>query len=113
MALSMEERRILAEIEQHLTRSEPALAARLASFGRSGDGLLATSRAWVLAPLAALVLIAIVSVVMYAFVAVRGVPQRGARPAAPSHHPSMTAGPAHPPLRSSGPAGRSPAAPLP
>ena len=36
MALSMEEQRILAEIEQRLAKTEPALAARLASFGRPG-----------------------------------------------------------------------------
>jgi hypothetical protein len=38
MALSMEEQRILAEIEQHLARAEPALAARLAAFGHPVQG---------------------------------------------------------------------------
>src|SRR5947207_10334623 len=32
MALSMEEQRILAQIEEQLTRTEPGLAARLATF---------------------------------------------------------------------------------
>jgi hypothetical protein len=32
----MEEQRILAEIEQEFARSEPVLAARLATFGRAG-----------------------------------------------------------------------------
>ena len=34
MALSMDEQRILAAIEQQLTREEPALATRLSTFGR-------------------------------------------------------------------------------
>src|SRR5215510_11603206 len=41
MALSMEEQRILAEIEQELERSEPVLAACLTMFSRPGRaGLL-------------------------------------------------------------------------
>ena len=41
MALSMEEQRILAEIEQELARSEPVLAACLTMFSRPGrTGLL-------------------------------------------------------------------------
>jgi len=42
MALSMDEQRILAAIEQQLTRDDPALATRLSTFGRrrrpSGSG---------------------------------------------------------------------------
>jgi len=34
MALSMDEQRILAEIEQQLTRNDPSLATRLSTFGR-------------------------------------------------------------------------------
>lgn len=34
MALSMDEQRILAEIEQRLTRDDPSLAIRLSTFGR-------------------------------------------------------------------------------
>lgn len=34
MALSMDEQRILAAIEQQLTRDDPALATRLSTFGR-------------------------------------------------------------------------------
>ena len=102
MALSMEERRILAEIEQELERSEPALAAFLAAFGRPGrvahrlsrpralfsppprsapapalrpPSLLQSSRArlrsprvLVVASLAALVLLTVLPVVVYALV---------------------------------------------
>ena len=56
MALSMEEQRILAEIEQRLAKSEPALAARLASFGRPGPvNVLRSPRVRVLASCVALV----------------------------------------------------------
>ena len=34
MALPMDEQRILAEIEQQLTRDDPSLAVRMSSFGR-------------------------------------------------------------------------------
>ncbi|WP_018656262.1 DUF3040 domain-containing protein [Actinomadura flavalba] len=34
MALSMQERRLLAEIEAHLTADDPRLAARLTAHGR-------------------------------------------------------------------------------
>jgi Protein of unknown function (DUF3040) len=82
MALSMEEQRILAEIEQELARAEPALAERLATFGSATRAsLLRSSRTWlrsprvlVLASLAALVLLTVVPVLVYAFVSLRGTP---------------------------------------
>src|SRR6516162_10211227 len=46
MALSMEEQRILAEIENELARSEPALAAYLSAFGRTGMLRPPQKRAW-------------------------------------------------------------------
>jgi hypothetical protein len=76
MALSMEERRILAEIEHELARSEPALAARLAAFGHPGRAALLRScrspRTLVVASLAALLLLTVVPVVVYALVSLRG-----------------------------------------
>ena len=103
MALSMEEQRILAQIEQELARSEPALAAHLASFGRSGRSvLLQSSRArlrspWVLvaASLVALVLLTVVPVVVYALVSLRGGPrghQAGHTAVSVQHHEA----PSHP-----------------
>jgi Protein of unknown function (DUF3040) len=53
MALSMEEQRILAEIENELARSEPALAAYLSAFGQAGRAVTLRSpraRAWGRAP---------------------------------------------------------------
>ena len=109
MALSMEEQRILARIEHELARSEPALAAHLSSFGRSGRGaLLQSSRArarlhsprlLVVASLVALVLLTVIPVVVYALVSLRAGPkghQEGhstvsvQHKAAPSH-PIMSA----------------------
>jgi hypothetical protein len=90
MALSMEEQRILAEIENELARSEPALAARLAAFGRPGRAALLRSwrspRTLVVASLAALLLLTVVPVVVYAFVSLRGQSQ-----AVPAGHPAVFA----------------------
>ena len=90
MALSMEEQRILAEIEQELARSEPALAARLAAFGRPGRAALLRSarspRVLVVASLVALVLLTVLPVVIYALVSLRGLPRAG-----PARHPAVSA----------------------
>ncbi len=83
MALSMEERRILAEIEQELERAEPALAAFLSAFGHPGPAaLLRSSRAklrsprvLVVASLAALVLLTVLPVMVYALVSLHGTPR--------------------------------------
>lgn len=83
MALSMEEQRILAEIEDELSRSEPVLAACLSMFSRPGRmGLLRTSharrrspRVLAVASVIALFLLTVVPVVIYALVALHGAPQ--------------------------------------
>ena len=98
MALSMEERHILAEIEQELERSEPALAAFLAAFGRPGRvALLRTSRArlrsprvLVVASLAALVLLTVLPVVVYALVSLH-VSLRPASRGQPAGHSAVSA----------------------
>lgn len=92
MALSMDEQRILAEIEQQLSRAEPVLAARLATFGRPGAGVMLRSRrARLLITLAAAVLLAVVSMVAYALVSLRGAPQRGVTgPATTPGHPAVS-----------------------
>jgi hypothetical protein len=94
MALSMDEERILAEIEQHLTKSEPALAARLTSFGRSGPvSRLRSPRIRILASCLALVTVTIVSLIVYALLPLRAVPDRGGagRANASPRQPTMTA----------------------
>ena len=93
MALSMEEQRILAEIEQRLAKSEPALAARLASFGRPGPvNVLRSTRVRVLASCVALVVVTVVSLIAYALLPWRALPNRGGggRTTPASSQPSMT-----------------------
>jgi len=94
VALSMDEERILAEIEHRLARSEPALAARLASFGRPGPrALLRSPRIRMLASCAVLVVITVVSLAVYALLPLRVMPARGAggRPTSAPRHPTMIA----------------------
>ncbi len=93
MALSMDEQRILAEIEQHLARAEPALAARLAAFGHPVEGsALRSTRARIVASFALLVIVAVVSVVVYALIPLRSADRGGTGRATPApRHPSMSA----------------------
>ena len=83
MALSMEEQRILAEIEQELARSEPALAVRLSTFSRPSPlgplrDHLRSPRVLVVASVVAVLLLTVVPVVVYALVSLRGMaPGRG------------------------------------
>jgi Protein of unknown function (DUF3040) len=110
MALSMEEQRILAEIERGLTRTDPRLAARLAGFQRPGvlAGRLRSPRQRALASLAALAMLLLMSVLVYLVVSLRGMPQRGTtgRPATtPQHRVAAAQAPRQPALRSRATAG--------
>lgn len=92
MALSMEEQRILAEIEQNFARSEPVLATRLARLEHPRQtltGLLQSPRGRLVASLAALAVLVLVSMVVYLFITLRGIP-RGVttRPSASPRHPA-------------------------
>jgi len=110
MALSMDEQRVLAQIEQHLASADPDLAARLSSFGKTGaEHVLRLPRARVAGSAAALIAVAIVSLIVYALIpfstlpgrgATRGHPARAVTTAQRSQKPSMqvaspTAAPAH------------------
>jgi hypothetical protein len=104
----MEERRILAEIEQELERSEPALAAFLAAFGRPGRALrlsrpgaprpllrsararLRSPRVLVVASLAALVLLTVIPVVVYTLVSLHVSLRPGSR-GQPAGHSAVSA----------------------
>jgi len=96
MALSMEEQRILAEIEDELSRSEPVLAACLSMFSRPGRmGLLRASgarrrspRVLAVASVVALFLLTVMPVVIYALVALHGAP-----PGRPAVHPAASSAP--------------------
>ena len=113
MALSMDEERILAEIEQRLARTEPALAARLASFGRPGPrALLRSPRIRMLAWCAVLVVITVVSLAVYALLPLRVMPSRGTggRSTSAPRHPALSAAHRQSPARLASPQPSSPAA---
>ena len=59
MALSMDEQRILAEIEQQLTRDDPSLATRLSTLGRRRRPAGRASRRRAVIRMTALVMIAV------------------------------------------------------
>jgi len=113
MALSMDEQRILDEIERGLASADPALATRMSSFGVPRR--LPTLR--LVASLMTLVVVAMVSVLVYALVPFRSVADRhgpsskaSSSPAqavmtAPSHQGKASA------QASAAPASASPASP--
>lgn len=96
MALSMEEQRILAEIEQELSRSEPLLAACLTMFARPGRMALLrvpgarrrSPRILAVASVVALILLTVMPVVIYALVALHAAPH-----GQPAGHPPATSAP--------------------
>jgi hypothetical protein len=84
MALSMDEQRILEEMERRLADDDPRLAAKLASLGRPRlAATLRSPRARIAATLLALALIVAVALMVYAMMGFR--PAHG-RPAA--RHPA-------------------------
>jgi hypothetical protein len=86
MALSMDEQRMLAEIERRLAAEDPGLATRLSSFRRPGPTAgLRTPRGRFVMLACMIVLIAIVSAVIYVLV-----PLRTHAFKAPTHTPQGT-----------------------
>jgi len=95
MALSQDEQRMLAEIEQRLAADDPGLASCLTTFRRPGPGtVLRSPRARVIGSLFTVLLVAMVSLMVYAMVPFRGnlprhtPPQTSSAPA----HPAVPAG---------------------
>jgi hypothetical protein len=104
MALSMDEQRILDEMERKLADEDPLLASRLTTFGRPGlTAILRSRRARIVLSFLALIAIAAVSLAVYALTPFRSSfePKGSARPAS-SHGVS---GPARPSAHHSGAAG--------
>jgi hypothetical protein len=67
MALSMDEQRILDEMERKLANDDPLLASRLTSFGRPGlSAIMRSRRARIVLSFLVLVAIAAVSLAIYA-----------------------------------------------
>ena len=83
MALSQDEQRVLAEIERRLAAEDPALASCLATFRRPSPGsFLRSPRARIIGSLVTVLLVAVVSLTVYAMIPFRA---HGARtPASPS-----------------------------
>src|SRR6202044_1724799 len=67
MALSMDEQRMLAEIERRLAAQDPGLASRLASSRRPGPAAgLRTSRGKILGSICTIVLLAVIGIPVFA-----------------------------------------------
>jgi hypothetical protein len=125
MALSMDEQRILDEIERALASADPGLASRMSTFGTPrGPMTMRMRRIRLLASLGTLLVVAAVSLVVYALVPFRTAAERhgsgkaGASPGAPavmapSHptgQPSAPVNSAAASRASSAPAAKTPAA---
>ncbi len=97
MALSMDEQRILDQIERGLASADPALATRMSSFGVPRRlPTLRMRRIRLVASLMTLLVVASVSLVVYALVPFRtGTDRHAGSKASSPAHPVMTA-PSHP-----------------
>ena len=72
MALSMDEQRMLAEIERRLAAEDPGLATRLSSFRRPKPAAgLRTTRGKVIGSLCTVVLLAVIGLTVYAMIPFR------------------------------------------
>lgn len=72
MALSMDEQRMLAEIERRLAAEDPGLATRLSSFRRQRPASgLRTTQGKIISSICTVVLLAVIGVTVYAMIAVR------------------------------------------
>jgi hypothetical protein len=91
MALSMDEQRMLAEIERRLTAEDPGLATRLASFRRPATGLRSV-RGKIIGSLCTIFLLAIIALTVYAMIPFRahGTKTPGKEPTASSQSVSPT-----------------------
>jgi hypothetical protein len=77
MALSMDEQRILDEMERKLVDEDPALAARLTSFGHRGVAVaLRSRRVRVVLAVLVLAIIAVASILVYVLSPFRPSPAR-------------------------------------
>ncbi|HTT50168.1 MAG TPA: DUF3040 domain-containing protein [Streptosporangiaceae bacterium] len=97
MALSMDEQRILDQIERSLASSDPMLASRMASFGAPRSPLTGrVRRIRLLASFSTLLVVAAVSLVVYALVPFRAAGDRpgSSKASSPPTHPVLMAPPA-------------------
>jgi hypothetical protein len=99
MALSMDEQRMLAEIERRLTAEDPGLATKLSSFRRPGPtAALRTTRGKIIGSICTVVLLAVIGLTVYALIPFRGqgskTPPGLQSSASPSTSAPLRAGPA-------------------
>ena len=72
MALSMDEQRMLAEIERRLAAADPGLATRLSSFKRPGPAAsFRSTRGRIIGSICTVVLLAVIGLTVYALVPFR------------------------------------------
>jgi len=103
MALSMDEQRILEEMERKLAVDDPLLASRLTSFGRPGLAVLMRARrVRIMLTFLALIVIAAASLAVYALAPFRAGFDRGIPARATVSHTTRTV---PPPGRKAGTAG--------
>jgi hypothetical protein len=77
MALSMDEQRMLAEIERRLAAQDPGLATRLSSFRRPGPAAgLRTTRGKIIGSICTIVLLAVIAITVYAMTPFRAYSQK-------------------------------------
>jgi hypothetical protein len=89
MALSMDEQRALAEIERRLAADDPGLATCLTAFRRPGPAnVLRSPRARIVGSLFTVLLVAIVSLMVYAMIPFRA---HGPRSVVPSNAATTSA----------------------
>ena len=94
MALSMDEQRMLAEIERRLAAEDPGLASCLTTFRRpSPAGVLRSPRARIIGSLFTVLLVAMVSLMVYAMIPFRAhTPRNSLTPVAPGGSAISAAG---------------------
>ncbi len=93
MALSQDEQRMLAEIERRLAADDPGLASCLTTFRRPGPGaVLRSPRARIIGSLFTVLLVAMVSLMVYAMIPFRThVPRQTPPTAGPPATTAMSA----------------------
>ena len=94
MALSMDEQRMLAEIERRLAAQDPGLANRLSSCRRPGPaGRLRTTRGKIIGSICTIALLAIIAVTVYATIPFRANNQKLTKQPTASSAPVRTSAP--------------------
>jgi hypothetical protein len=92
MALSQDEQRMLAEIERRLASDDPSLASCLTTFRRPGPAtVLRSPRARIIGSLFTVLLVAMVSMMVYAMVPFRHVPRQSPPPTSAPGSTSISA----------------------